>query len=266
MNAASRMKNHFLTHIATGLTFIAAALPALAAGLPVLGNIAAGNATLNTVGSTLNVNTVSTRTIMNWNSFNISLGSQVNFNQPNAGSAVLNRVTGGQESQLLGTLNSNGSVFLVNPSGISLGTGAVLNTASITINTSSNTPSDANFLNGQTAGFSTPLAAGGNVVLNGTFTTIGDVNIASGGTVTAAFPGTAFLGFGSVTINTFTPTCLTCGRLGFDDPPSPSIPTVVSSVIVPSGNINIPSSSNLNVNSGQLSLASPINGAISRFN
>jgi filamentous hemagglutinin family protein len=54
----------------------------------------------------------------------------VNFNQPSSSSIALNRVTGGLgPSQIMGTLNANGRVFLVNRDGIVFGKGAVINTA-----------------------------------------------------------------------------------------------------------------------------------------
>ena len=44
-------------------------------------------------------------------------------------SYVLNRVTGGTESQILGQLVSNGAVYLVNPNGILIGEEAQVQTA-----------------------------------------------------------------------------------------------------------------------------------------
>ena len=50
------------------------------------------------------------------------------FAQPNANSAVLNRVAGtGGMSQISGNLTANGQVFLINPNGILFGNGARVN-------------------------------------------------------------------------------------------------------------------------------------------
>ena len=46
------------------------------------------------VGRRLTVNQTSPRAIVNWGSFSIGQGNGVTFNQPNASSAILNRVTG----------------------------------------------------------------------------------------------------------------------------------------------------------------------------
>ena len=56
---------------------------------------------------------------------------------PNSNSTQLDRVTGGQgPSQILGTLSSNGKVFLVNPDGILFGMGARINVGSLLATTS----------------------------------------------------------------------------------------------------------------------------------
>jgi filamentous hemagglutinin family protein len=68
-------------------------------------------------------------TIINWNSFNIGAGNTVRFNQASSTSRVLNRVTGGNPSQIAGTLSSNGIVYLTNSAGIFIANGAVINVA-----------------------------------------------------------------------------------------------------------------------------------------
>ena len=64
-------------------------------------------------GATLAVNQSSNRAIINWGSFSIGAGESATFNLPSANSAVLNRVTGSQLSSLMGTLASNGQVYLL---------------------------------------------------------------------------------------------------------------------------------------------------------
>ena len=89
--------------------------------LPRGGQVAAGQARIVTGGSTLTVNQDSERAIINWNSFDISSGAAVTFKQPSASSVALNRVGGEQASQIFGTLQANGQVYLVNPAGILFG-------------------------------------------------------------------------------------------------------------------------------------------------
>jgi filamentous hemagglutinin family protein len=58
---------------------------------------------------------------IDWQSFSISAGSSVRFNQPGSTSLSINRVVGGNPSAILGNLSSNGRLVLVNPSGITVG-------------------------------------------------------------------------------------------------------------------------------------------------
>jgi filamentous hemagglutinin family protein len=74
-------------------------------------------------GNTLSV-TNTPGAIINWQSFSINPGELTRFIQQNPNSAVLNRIVGGDPSQILGALQSNGKVFLINPNGILFGQGA----------------------------------------------------------------------------------------------------------------------------------------------
>lgn len=56
--------------------------------------------------------------VINWQDFSIGAGESVIFEQASASAAVLNRVTGGLPSEILGKLTANGRVFIVNPLGI----------------------------------------------------------------------------------------------------------------------------------------------------
>ena len=85
--------------------------------------------------------------IINWQRFSIGPGELARFIQPTAQSAVLNRVTGGEVSQILGQLQANGRVFLINPQGIVVGSGARIDTNSFVASTLDIT--DADFLAGR---------------------------------------------------------------------------------------------------------------------
>src|SRR3989338_1926501 len=77
-----------------------------------------GNATFeHPTPSILNI-TASDKTVINFNSFNIAHNEVVNFIQPSISASVLSRVIGPGPSEIYGSLNANGSLFLVNPSGI----------------------------------------------------------------------------------------------------------------------------------------------------
>ncbi|HUQ25614.1 MAG TPA: filamentous hemagglutinin N-terminal domain-containing protein [Burkholderiales bacterium] len=103
---------------------------------PTGGNVQSGSATINSSGSTLTVNTSTTNTTINWQTFSIGSGETTRFNQPSSSSVVLNRVVGTDPSTILGTLSSNGQIFIVNPSGFTIGSGAQINVAGLNLSTS----------------------------------------------------------------------------------------------------------------------------------
>ena len=77
----------------------------------------------------------SDKAIVNWHSFSVGGQEYVHFVQPGSTSAILNRVVGGQESQILGQMSANGRVFLVNPQGVYFGPGAKVDAAGLTAST-----------------------------------------------------------------------------------------------------------------------------------
>nr|WP_275403466.1 filamentous hemagglutinin N-terminal domain-containing protein [Ramlibacter algicola] len=72
---------------------------------------------------------------INWQSFSVPGGTTTFFAQPDAASLSINRVTGANPSAIYGTLGSNGRLVLVNPAGITVGAGAVVDTAGFTAST-----------------------------------------------------------------------------------------------------------------------------------
>ncbi|CAH2032636.1 two-partner secretion domain-containing protein [Trichlorobacter ammonificans] len=103
---------------------LAAALLASSAGtvyaLPTSPTVVSGTAGIVSSGGTMTI-TNSANAIINWQGFSIGQGETARFIQPSALSAVLNRVTGGDPSKILGALQSNGKVLLINPNGILFG-------------------------------------------------------------------------------------------------------------------------------------------------
>lgn len=130
-------------------------------------NVVRGSASLSTNGNTLTIEN-SPGTIINWHDFSINAGETTIFNQVNAASSVLNRVTGGNISQILGTLQSNGRVFLINPSGIVFGQNAVVNVAGLVASTLNMT--DDNFVNNKMV-FNASAANVGSVINQGQIST-----------------------------------------------------------------------------------------------
>jgi filamentous hemagglutinin family protein len=106
---------------------------------------------------------------LNWQSFGVAPGTTTQFNQPSAASTAINRVLGNNPSAIFGTLSSNGRLVLVNPAGIAVGAGAVVDTAGFTASTLRMTDADAlagrmRFGDGGMAG---GVSVGGQIVARG---------------------------------------------------------------------------------------------------
>lgn len=133
---------------------------------PVAPTVVNGVATFSQAGNVLTV-TNSNGAIINWNKFSIGSGETTYFLQSSASSSVLNRVLSSDPSVILGTLGSNGKVWLINPAGIMVGAGARVDVAGFVASTLN--VSDANFLAGKLLFDATPGA--GSVVNQGAITT-----------------------------------------------------------------------------------------------
>jgi filamentous hemagglutinin family protein len=100
----------------------------------------------------------SDKAIVNWQSFSIAANESLRIQQPGARSVLLNRVVGGDPSLILGHMQSNGQVFLVNPRGIVFGRGSQVDAGGLVASTLD--LSDSAFLAGN-YGFSAGPGAGG---------------------------------------------------------------------------------------------------------
>ncbi|MSR15911.1 MAG: filamentous hemagglutinin N-terminal domain-containing protein [Gammaproteobacteria bacterium] len=115
---------------ATGLGGALLALPGLAFAGPSGEHIVAGNVGVERPNSShTKITQHSDQAIVNWHSFSVGTAEYVQFVQPDAQSAILNRVVGGGASEILGRIDANGRVFLVNPQGVYFGRGMQVNAA-----------------------------------------------------------------------------------------------------------------------------------------
>ncbi|MDI1246668.1 MAG: filamentous hemagglutinin N-terminal domain-containing protein, partial [Rhodoferax sp.] len=161
--AAENTADVGLKPLAFSLALLCAA-PALA--LPGAPSVTNGSASFSQSGSTLTI-TNTPNAIINWGSFSIGQNELTKFIQQSSASAVLNRVTGQNPSQILGQLQSNGRVFLINPNGIVFGAGSRIDTAGLIASTLN--LSDADFLGGKLR--LTGTGSEGKVENQGTITT-----------------------------------------------------------------------------------------------
>ena len=135
----NNMKRKFITVLVAGCFGAAQAAPTLP-------QVVNGQATFGQQGSVFTI-TNTPNAIINWQSFSVNAGEVTRFVQQSADSAVLNRITGQDPSQILGALQSNGRVFLLNPNGIMFGRDSRIDVNGLTASTLG--LSDADFLAGR---------------------------------------------------------------------------------------------------------------------
>ncbi|MGX9966294.1 beta strand repeat-containing protein [Roseomonas sp. F4] len=161
-----------------------ALLPVMAAG-PVLaqapnaaptgGQVVAGSAAISQSGTTTTINQSSNRAAIDWRSFNVGSNQSVQFNQPNAGSWTLNRVTTPDPSLIAGRITANGGVAIVNQSGVVFTPGAQVNVGSLIASAANIT--NENFMAGRMV-FDGPARPGARVENHGSIT-VADRGLAS---------------------------------------------------------------------------------------
>jgi filamentous hemagglutinin len=125
-----------------------AAAPLPAGTLPVAAPnfVTSGAASAAVSGSTLTINQTTARAVLNWQSFNVAPGSTVQFQQPSASAAALNRIFDANPSLIQGRLTANGQIYLINRNGIVFDGSSQINVGSLVASTLNIT--DANFQRG----------------------------------------------------------------------------------------------------------------------
>src|SRR3972149_1570313 len=126
---------------------VSAALAASAAwALPAGPQVVVGNAVFSQQAGALTV-TNTPGTIINWRGFSIGANEATRFTQQSAQSGVLNRVLGPDASSILGVLQTNGQVWLVNPNGVVFGPSARIDVQGLVASTLA--VSDSDFVAGR---------------------------------------------------------------------------------------------------------------------
>ena len=147
------------------------------------GFVSAGQATAVQSGSKLTVNQSTNNVTLNWQSFNISADGKVQFVQPSATSVALNQINDANASQIFGTLNANGRVFLINQNGIIFGAGAQVSVGGLTASTLNIDPAAV------TGGLIAPGSAGNPAFQAFTSGVTGNVSVSQGATLQTADGG-----------------------------------------------------------------------------
>jgi filamentous hemagglutinin family protein len=148
------------------------------------GNITNGTGSISKDGNVTNVKQSSDNMTIDWNNMNVGRDETLNFNQHRDTDSVLNRVNSPDPTEILGKLNANGNVYIVNPNGVLIGNGAQLNVGSL-VASSLNISDDDFMKNAKTNGELNFTGEGkGKVVNEGTIQAKRDVVLMGAGEVT----------------------------------------------------------------------------------
>ena len=183
---------------------LALATPAFAQSMaPTGGQVVAGQAGIAQTGNQTTITQNSALAIINWQSFSVGANQAVQFVQPGASSIALNRVIGADPSVIMGTLTSNGQVFLVNPNGVLFGSGSSVSVGGLVATTMS--LSDGDFLAGRhrfTGAGSGDVVNQGNLQANGGgYVALMGRNVRNEGVISARLGSVALAGGEAVTLD-----------------------------------------------------------------
>ena len=193
-------KRPALTVIALGLSL---AYACTAAAGPTGGQITTGSGQITQSGTTTTIQQSSQTLSLNWSSFDIGTQETVNFVQPNASALAVNRVFSASASEILGHLNSNGQVWLINPNGVLFGEHAQVSVGGLvasTLDTANDDSSDTRKFSGTGAG--SVVNQGTITAANGGYVALLGHQVSNQGVISAQL-GTVALGAGSAQTLTF---------------------------------------------------------------
>jgi filamentous hemagglutinin family protein len=209
--ARGQGKSHGTPLLSAALLAGLAALSGGAGAAPQGGQVVSGSGSISANGATTTITQASDKLSINWQSFNVAKAETVNFVQPSASALAVNRILDTQGSQILGKINANGQVWLINPNGVLFGRDAQINVGGLLASTLN--PDDAsigsarsNFGGNSTAGVvnlgQINTAQGGYVALLGHSVSNqgsisapgGTVALSAGSAVSLNFAGSKLLG------------------------------------------------------------------------
>jgi filamentous hemagglutinin family protein len=193
------------------LTLAALSLTAAVAQAgPTGGQVVSGAGQISSSGTTTTITQSSQNLALNWLSFNIAPQETVNFVQPSAAAVAVNHILGNNGTQILGHLNANGQVYLINPNGILFGAGSQVDVGGLvasTLEASATSSGGSRSFSGSGTGSvinegAITAANGGYVVLLGNRVSnlgtivaqLGTVGFGAGSAVTLTFSGDSLVG------------------------------------------------------------------------
>jgi filamentous hemagglutinin family protein len=171
---------------------------------PVGGQVVSGVASIAQSGEITTIRQSSQDLVLNWQSFNIGAQETVDFLQPSAAAIAVNRILGTNGTQILGHLDANGQVWLINPNGVLFEQGAQVNVgglvASVLGVSDLSLSSNAIRFNGDGTG--SVINQGTINAANGGYVAFLANHVSNQGTIAAKL-GTVALGAGTATTLTF---------------------------------------------------------------
>jgi filamentous hemagglutinin family protein len=173
---------------------------------PVDKSISFSDPTVTNGITTLTITQQSRGAVVDWDSFDIGKQAAVDIVNPSwkSQSVTLNRVTGPNPSQIFGKLVADGSVFLINPAGVTFAAGSSVNVGGLVASTLDYAGSDAAFINAVSNGssvfsFVRTSAALGTVVLKSGSGSDAAASITASGGGTVALLGDNAINGGNIT-------------------------------------------------------------------
>ena len=134
--AKQTLRNLLLGGSSAAVLLLLANVAQAQTAVPTGGQVVAGQATIESQGAgLLTITQSSDRAVVNWDDFSIGADGRVNFVQPTANAIALNRVVGANPSTILGSLDANGQVYLINPNGVLFGRGSQVNVGGLVATT-----------------------------------------------------------------------------------------------------------------------------------
>jgi filamentous hemagglutinin family protein len=139
------------------------------------GEVVGGAGIIQQAGVETIITQATERMAIDWRSFDVAANERVEFIQPSSSSIALNRVLSNRGSEILGRIDANGQVMLVNANGVVFGRDSVVNVGGMIASGLNIDPTS--FINGDFA-LSSIEGAEGKVI------NYGLINAATGGSVT----------------------------------------------------------------------------------
>ena len=139
------------------------------------GEVVGGEGVIEQSGVDTLIHQATERLAIDWQSFDVAANERVEFIQPSSSSIALNRVLSNNGTQILGRIDSNGQVMVVNPNGVVFGKDSIINVGGMIASGMSIDP--ASFINGD---FTLNSLEG----TEGKVINYGIINAATGGSVT----------------------------------------------------------------------------------